>query len=246
MSAEADTLERIVPGLLEEGDEAARDVLRVHVERYEFAALHANPGRLLDIACGVGYGTRMLADRNPALESALGVDLSRDAIERASSEYACERVSYRQADAMHFADVDGFDTIVSLETIEHVDDPVGLIARLVGLLRPGGRLIASVPTTPSVDVNPYHQTDFTEGSFRRILAAHEGAEVDALRQSQTIPLRTILGLDGAEGGERLSRLRPNLPAYYARHPGALAGRIWTTLRYGFTNHYLTVVWDRRA
>ena len=50
---------------------------------------------------------------------------------------------------MRSSDADGFDTVVSLETIEHVPDPAGFVSRLVALLRPGGVFIGSVPTTPS-------------------------------------------------------------------------------------------------
>ncbi|MCP4006453.1 MAG: methyltransferase domain-containing protein [bacterium] len=245
MASDADTLERIHPDRLESGDEAARDVLRVHLDRYEFAARQIRPGRLLDMACGVGYGTHLLADRASQVEEALGVDLAQEAIDAANQRYASERVSYRQGDAMQFADPEGFDTIVSLETVEHLPDPVAFVANAVKLLRPGGRLIASVPTTPSVDVNAYHLSDFTEASFRRLVAPYGLRELEAFRQVQTVRFTDVFSF-GSEADARLSRLRPNLPAYYARHPGALLKRIWTTLRHGFSNHYLTIVWERNA
>ena len=69
---------------------------------------------------------------------------------------------------MRFADPEGFDTIVTIETIEHLPNTVQFVSRIAGMLRPGGILIASVPTTPSVDGNPYHLHDFTERSFRRL------------------------------------------------------------------------------
>ena len=37
-------------------------------------------------------------------------------------------------------------------------------------------------------------------------------------------------------------LRRNLPMFYLTHPGSLCRRIWTTLRHGFSNHYITIVW----
>jgi hypothetical protein len=100
-------------------------------------------------------------------------------------------------------------------------------------------LIASVPTTPSVDVNPHHRHDFSEGSFRRLFAHHGLREIDCLRQAQRVSLRALL--DRRE--RRLADVRPALARYYAAHPGALWRRAWSTARHGFTNRYLTVAWQ---
>ena len=72
-----DSLERLVPNAMDAADPAARETLSLHLDRYAFAARVAKPGRLLDLACGVGYGTQHLLAQNPALGPALGVDVSR-------------------------------------------------------------------------------------------------------------------------------------------------------------------------
>src|SRR5262249_44064558 len=154
--------------------------LQLHLERYEFAARHAQPGRALDLACGVGYGTRLIADR--AGVEALGVDLDASAIAYATRRYGRPGVRYERGDGQGFTDPSGFSTVVSLETIEHVPDPAQLIERLVAALAPGGVLVGSVPTTPSVDVNPHHLHDFTERSFRALIERHGLYELDCLRQ----------------------------------------------------------------
>ena len=76
------------------------ETLEIHLERYRFAADHARPGRLLDLACGVGYGTRLMADRQPGIESALGVDLSK--IDMAVGSHA------------HGDHLNGFDYLLSV------------------------------------------------------------------------------------------------------------------------------------
>ncbi|GAG05427.1 unnamed protein product, partial [marine sediment metagenome] len=129
------SLERLVPDDLSETDATGRRTLGFHIERYRFAARHAASGRALDIASGVGYGTRLLADENPGLSSCLGVDLSQDAVRYAETRYARSGVSFAQDDALSFRDADGFDTIVSLETLEHVSDPQRLIDNLAQMLR---------------------------------------------------------------------------------------------------------------
>ncbi len=231
-----DSLERLVPDALEPGDATGHATLRLHLERYAFAARCLAPGRVLDIACGVGYGTRLLADRGAGVRGVLGVDRSEAAVAYAQTRYGGAGVAFQVADAFAFRDAEGFDSIVSLETIEHLEDPGRFLAGLVAMLRPRGVLIASVPTTPSVDVNPHHRHDFNERGFRRMLTALGLTPFDALRQVQPVPLGAVLRRSEA----RMSDLRPHLLAYYARHPGSALRRLWSTLRFGLANHYLTL------
>lgn len=241
MQLDPDSLERLVPDTLRAGDDTGDQTLRLHLERYEFAARQASGTRVLDIACGVGYGTRYLCERLPAA-LVTGVDLSAAAIEYAVGRYANDRTRFVVADAFGFADPDGFDTIVSLETIEHLPEPARFIAHLVGLLRPGGILVGSAPTTPSVDANPHHLHDFTEPRFRALFLAHGLREQAALRQVHPYsPLALLRRREPRMGG-----VRRNLPAYYAAHPGALLRRVASTLRYGFSNRYITIAWRREG
>ena len=242
MSLDADSLERLVPDQLAPRDLTGGEALRISLERYEFAARHARAGRLLDIACGVGYGTRLLADRGAGRIEALGVDLSPEAIDYARARYGGERTRFLAADARTFDDPSRFDTIVSIETIEHLPRPADFVAQLVRLLRPGGLLVASVPTTPSVDANPHHLHDFSARSFRRLFAPHGLAERAALVQEQPWRLGAVL----ARSEPRLRGVRRGLPAWYATHPASLVRRIASTLRHGFTNRYLTVAWQAPA
>lgn len=242
MSLDPDSLERLVPDALDPADAGAQATLQLHRDRYAWAARVAQPGRLLDLACGVGYGTHLLLERNPKLGPAVGVDVSPDAIAYATAHYGGARLRFVVADALGFDDPEGFDTIVSLETVEHVEDPVALFGRLVSLLRPDGVLIASVPTTPSVDLNPHHRHDFTERSFLALGARHGLVPSDRFEQVQRLALS-----EGWRGRRfRREQLRPNLPGYYLAHPGALWRRIGATLRHGLANRYLTVAWRRPA
>jgi SAM-dependent methyltransferase len=238
MELDSTSLERLVPDELQPGDATGEEALRISLERYGFAARYVRTGRLLDIACGVGYGTRFLTDRTKHVTAALGVELSAAAVDYANDRYANDRTAFLACDAMQFEDAEGFDTIVSIETIEHLPDPEGFVERLVGLLRPGGHLVGSVPITPSVDANPHHLHDFTDRSFRRLVGRHGLDVLDELVQDQPFGLRAVLSRSEA----RLEGMRRNLPAWYLRHPGALLSRVVSTLRHGFVNRYLTVAW----
>ncbi len=231
------TIHRLVPDELVQGDTTGRATLELHLARYGFAATHAR-GRVLDLACGVGYGSAHLGEHD--VTSVVGVDLDPAAISYATTRYARDNVRFVHASGDEFRDADGFDTIVSLETLEHVHDPEGLLERLVGMLRPSGVLIASVPTTPSVDVNPYHLHDFTARSFRAMGARHRLSEIDHLVQIQPFGVFDVM----SRREPRMTDMRSNLPSYYLTHPRAIVTRMLATLRYGFTNRYLTIAWRR--
>ena len=237
--ASASTLERLVPAALDPADVTGQETYHLHIERYDFASRFIGSGRVLDCACGVGYGSHRLLAAGDRLHLVTGVDIDDSAVAYARANFVDPRLDYVCADAASF-DAEPFDTIVSFETIEHVPDPARLVDNFVRLLKPGGLLIASVPVTPSVDVNPYHLHDFTPSSFRRMFVRHGLTEVDSLLQRQ--PYQPLKMLAGRE--TRLSDMRKNLIGYYATHPRAALTRLYSTAVDGFCNKYMTCVWRR--
>jgi len=233
------TLERLIPAELDSSDVTGAETYRLHAERYQFAAKFVRDGRVLDCACGVGYGSEILAQASTGTQAVTGVDIDPAAIEYAKRNYAAERIEFHCADGIRF-DSAPFNTIVSFETIEHVPDPEALIDNFTRLLAPGGTLIASVPVTPSVDVNPFHQHDFTQTSFRRMFEKRGFSLVDSLLQRQPYqPLRMMAGKE-----TRLNDMRQNLLGYYLTHPTAAAKRFYSTVLDGFCNKYLVAAWRR--
>lgn len=227
-------LERIIPDELAHDGGYGRDVLEVHLERYRFAARWASGARILDIACGVGYGTEIL--RAAGAREVVGVDRDAGALGYARARYGAPTVTFQEGDAESFSDDEPFDLVVSLETVEHVREPAGFLALLARLLRPGGHLIASVPTSPSTDINPYHLHDFSERRFRSLLTRLGLEIVDQLSQTQSMPLGSLLST--ARG---IRPVRSRLPSFYVRSPHLLWRRVAWTLRHGLSNRYLVLV-----
>jgi SAM-dependent methyltransferase len=236
------SLERLVPDELLKDEATELQTVKLHIERYEFAARKLlDTASILDLACGVGYGSRLMKDLVPAA-TVIGVDVCAAAIEYAAAHYSKPGLNFRVGDAMDF-DEGQFDAVVSLETIEHLPDPQAFMERVTKrLLRPGGLFIGSVPVTPSMDANPNHLHDFTARSFRKLLAGQGLVELDSLHQVQ--PYSPLAALTKTE--ERMQAMRPNIWAYYCRHPQKALLRLESILTDGFKNKYLTVAAERSA
>lgn len=147
-----------------------------HIIRYQLAVDLIRPGdRVLDAACGLGYGSHVMASLTRCAY-VLGVDGSEYAVDYARMNFSKHesRVEFRKGylpdDLAELAD-ELFDVIISFETLEHIENPVGLLAEFSRLLRPGGRIIASVPNDWSdesgEDPNPHHLHVYTLDKLRQ-------------------------------------------------------------------------------
>ncbi|GLK94471.1 class I SAM-dependent methyltransferase [Achromobacter insolitus] len=150
-----------------EGIEAA-----VHIARYSFAKHCCAGKRVLDIACGEGYGSRLLA--NWGASAVVGVDVSQEAIVNAERYFANEKVSFLLGTAESITEQfepQSFDMIVSFETIEHVQDPLLFLRNMRALLKPGGIIAISCPNDwwyfPTEEQrNPYHLRKYHFEEFK--------------------------------------------------------------------------------
>ena len=119
------------------------DIALEHRHRYLLACTYANGKDVLDIACGEGYGSSMLAD---VAKSVIGVDIAEEAIAHASTQYAASNLAFRQGNAAEIPLEDAsVDLVVSFETIEHHDRHEDMLREIKRVLRPGGLLLISSP-----------------------------------------------------------------------------------------------------
>lgn len=140
-----------------------------HIKRYRFSVQQLQPGRVLDCACGVGYGASIMV-QNPALTEYVGVDLDDGVTLYSSWLVRDSRCSFKQAELASL-DIGLFENVVSLETIEHVPDPDGFLADLAAKLAPGGQLILSLPVErwAGTHMNPHHLTNWTYARFSALV-----------------------------------------------------------------------------
>src|SRR5688572_18974511 len=108
-------VERVIEGT------SPPELFAEHLARYRFAAKYVAGGRVLDIACGSGYGTALL--REAGGREVVGVDVDPEAIAYARSRYQGVGVTFLAGDAASPPVAGRFDLIVSFETIEHLRDP---------------------------------------------------------------------------------------------------------------------------
>jgi 2-polyprenyl-3-methyl-5-hydroxy-6-metoxy-1,4-benzoquinol methylase len=152
-----------------------------HIARYQWACQFIKPGdRILDAACGLGYGSHLMASLTEASQ-VLGVDGSDYAVDYAQKAFGRTdgRLRYQRAflpDDLSSLPDGSLDVIVSFETLEHVEDPRALLASFERLLTPGGRVVISVPNDWSDesgdDPNPHHLQVYTWARLLEEVGTH--------------------------------------------------------------------------
>ena len=145
-----------------------------HLHRYLCAADLCAQKDVLDIASGEGYGSSILAR---VARTAIGVDVSADAVRHAQGTYQGENLEFRVGSASQIPLADAsVDVVVSFETIEHHDKHELMMSEIRRVLRPGGLLVISSPdkrvySDISGVSNPYHVKELTRGEFESLIRA---------------------------------------------------------------------------
>lgn len=184
----AEGSERWVPGFSSPGTEEQ------HVKRYAWACRFAEGKRVLDMACGVGRGSYLLAEEGHA-ESVLGVDLDANAVRYASIRNAHPSVSYRVGDAQSFLPDSQFDLVVGFETIEHLPDVPAYLRTVRAALNEKGRFLVSTPISKrAIDHHPrsaHHLIEWGMPAFAALLREYFVVEQTFVQVKK--PPRNLLG-----------------------------------------------------
>ena len=146
-----------------------------HWHRYAFARRFVAGKRVLDAACGEGYGSALLGE---AAASVVGVDIDGPTIAHAGSRYGSEgRVRFIEGSCTELPLPDAsIDVVVSFETIEHLreEDQPRMVAEFARVLSPGGIVVISSPNKRLYSdersyVNEFHLHELYRDGLARLL-----------------------------------------------------------------------------
>jgi ubiquinone/menaquinone biosynthesis C-methylase UbiE len=168
------TYERVIEG---------RTPLRIwddHIERYNFSTQFVVDKIALDIACGSGYGSKIIC--NAGAKEVIGIDISHESIHFALNHYSDIKLKFLvgNINEIKFSD-NYFDSIICFETIEHLAFQEPALGELKRVLKPDGILIISSPnrkvTSPGKSINEppdncYHAKEFSTTEFIDFLKLH--------------------------------------------------------------------------
>jgi 2-polyprenyl-3-methyl-5-hydroxy-6-metoxy-1,4-benzoquinol methylase len=171
-----------VPPLPLTGERTLPDVpaenywFRRHLVVYEWIAARVAGKRVVDMACGEGYGSNVLAG---TAASVVGVDANPEAHDHARLRYVSPNLRFQRDLVESFAEP--CDAVVFLQTIEHVEDPGAILEHFKSMLEPGGVAYVSTPNLltlapPGADKseNPWHLREYRAAEFGELCRAHFG------------------------------------------------------------------------
>ncbi len=172
-----------VPPLALTGERTLPDVAaenywyRRHLVVYEWIAARVGGLRVIDMACGEGYGSAVLA-RQAA--SVVGVDANPEAHEHARLRYRAANLRFERDLIERFSEP--ADAVVFLQTIEHVEDPAPVLEHMRSLVGPRGFVYVSTPNVLTLapagaerSGNPWHVHEYRCDEFEALCRSHFGS-----------------------------------------------------------------------
>jgi SAM-dependent methyltransferase len=188
------TGERTVPGIA-----AENYWFRRHEVAYEFAQPLVAGRSVLEVGCGEGYGTALLA---ATAGQVVGVDYDALTVAHAARRYPTAAFVRANLAALPVRCA-GVDVVATLQVIEHVWDHATFIRECRRVLRPGGLLLVTTPNrltfSPGRDtpLNPFHSREFTASELTELLTAGDFA-IDTVLGVHAGP--RLVDMDAAHGG----------------------------------------------
>jgi GT2 family glycosyltransferase/SAM-dependent methyltransferase len=172
-----------------------------HYHRYLFAAALAPGRRVLDLACGEGYGAAVLATQ---ADEVVAVDIDEATIEHARTNHRLANLTFRQGDIRELSELadSSFDVVTCFEALEHVADHDRLLAEVLRVLTPEGVLLVSTPDRHVYPVTKargerVHVHEVTQDELVALLSA----EFPQLRiWGQNVAVGSIIAPFGTERG----------------------------------------------
>lgn len=155
----------------------------IHFARYAIATPFVQGKKVLDIACGEGYGSHLL--KQAGAHKVVGVDVSDEAVNRAKKHFSAPGVEFMATDAASVErefPLEYFDVVVSCETIEHIQDPAKYLQSLKNVAKKDAVFIISCPNDhwyfpEDHQRNPYHVRKYNFEEFKELTVSVLGDNV---------------------------------------------------------------------
>jgi SAM-dependent methyltransferase len=242
-----------VPPLPLTGERTLPDVpeenywFRRHLAVYEWITARVGERRVVDMACGEGYGSAVLA---ASAASVVGVDANPEAHEHARLRYVRPNLRFERDLVESFAEP--CDAVVFLQTIEHVQDPDAILEHFKSMLaagagtargtgtaagagtaaRSGGvayistpNLLTLAPSGAEKSDNPWHVKEYRAVEFRALCETHfDRVELFGLFHARKLRVHELairLGWDRVHKALRLTK------PFYDRFTPAIAASDFT-------------------
>lgn len=208
------TGERTLPGVREENYWFQR-----HLVAYRFLLPYATRRRVLDLGCGEGYGTNLLA--SVAVE-AVGVDLAPEAIYHARRTYRRPNLRFLYRDIYDLGLEDAsFDLVCSLQVVEHLQYPNRFMEEARRVLRPGGLCVITTPNRRIISpgretpINPFHIREYDHHEFSNFMSRfYSQTEIRGVFHARLLRLHDRL--TGRNFSQWCLELPPRLKRYFYR------------------------------
>jgi ubiquinone/menaquinone biosynthesis C-methylase UbiE len=149
-----------------------------HLHRYAYAAQFVQNKKVLDLACGEGYGSHLLAR---TADVVVGIDSDRIAIKQASNKYIRRNLQFKVGSLkdVPIKENNIFEVIVCFDALENVEDHSKLLEEVKRLLTLEGLLIVSTPNRwahgdDPQSKNPFHLHGLYFDEFKALLQKHFG------------------------------------------------------------------------
>jgi SAM-dependent methyltransferase len=155
----------------------------LHVSRYVWAAeLFVRPEHhVLDFGCGTGFGVALLS---PRCDEVVGIDLDPNVVglgerfQLTNAQFWCANAC--EPNLGGALGIGGVDVVLSMETIEHLEDYFTYVENAVSMMKPTGTLVVGTPNRTMTynryedrrHMDPSHVQEFTARSLERTLGAY--------------------------------------------------------------------------
>ena len=185
-----------------------------HLAVYEWIAARVAGARVIDMACGEGYGTARLAQTAAAVT---GLEANPEAFEHARLRYSGPGLRFERGMVELYGEPGSYDAVTFLQTIEHLSDPEAVLRHFQRLLAPGGVVYITTPNLLTIappgavkSDNPWHVKEYRAHEFRELCdAVFDSVELYGVYHSRKLKAHAValsLGWDAIHRRLGLTRL----------------------------------------